>query len=119
MSYCVACRPVTKQRPLLGNDSNKCVTHINVVTGKRCSVRQLRDTTMEEMFGTVFSVQSVPICYVQDKFWLVVRESPACKGVSMEAMEAVTSQLAKTSRLRKLNACCSVVQSAYELVIEL
>jgi hypothetical protein len=31
------------------------------------SVRYLRDATIEETLGEVFSVQSVPRCYKQDK----------------------------------------------------
>jgi hypothetical protein len=63
------------------------------------SVRQLRDTKIEELLGEVFSVRSVPRCYKQDKsiIWLVVRQSPASRDVSTEVegpttLEAVTRQ---------------------------
>jgi hypothetical protein len=67
-------------------------------------VRQLCDVTIEELLGEVFSMQSVQMCYKQDKFkvWLVVRQSPASKDVNTEvqgstALEAVTRQrLVKT-----------------------
>jgi hypothetical protein len=62
-------------------------------------VRQLRDVTIEELLGEVFSARSVPGCYKQDKssVVLVVRESPTSKDVNTEvegstALESVTRQ---------------------------
>jgi hypothetical protein len=54
------------------------------------TVRQLRDATIENMFGNIFSVRSVPRCYKQEnsRIWLVVRESRASKIVNTEAEEA-------------------------------
>jgi hypothetical protein len=71
------------------------------------SVRQLHDT-IEELFGEVFSVRSMPRCYKQDisTVELVMRLSPASKEVNMEvvgstAWETITrQQLVKDSRLR-------------------
>jgi hypothetical protein len=53
-------------------------------------MRQLRDATIEELLGEAFPAPSVQRCYKQDKFkvWLVVRESPASKGVNTEAEES-------------------------------
>jgi hypothetical protein len=54
-------------------------------------MRQLHDTTIEELLGEVFSVQSILRCYKQNKPRVssVVRQSPASKGVNMEAEEAM------------------------------
>jgi hypothetical protein len=60
-------------------------------------MRQLRDATIEELLGAMFSMRSLPSSYKQDKsrIWLVVRVSPASKDVNTEvegstALEAVT-----------------------------
>jgi hypothetical protein len=60
-------------------------------------VRLIRDATIKELLGEMFSVPSLQRCYKQDKsqVLLVVRQSPASKDVSMEgeeatALEAVT-----------------------------
>jgi hypothetical protein len=50
----------------------------------------LRDATMQELLGDVFSMRPLPKCYKQDKprFYLVVRQSPAIKDVNKEGEEA-------------------------------
>jgi hypothetical protein len=59
-------------------------------------MRQLRDAIIEELQREVFSVLSVPRIYKQDKssIKLVVRQSPASKGVMTEVevttLKAVT-----------------------------
>jgi hypothetical protein len=70
---------------LLSNGHNRFVICNNGVSGK------LRDATIEELLGEVFSVQSLLRCYDQDKcrFYLVVRQSQARKDVDMEAVEAM------------------------------
>jgi hypothetical protein len=73
------------------------------------SVRQLRDATIEALFGDIFSVQSVPRCYMRDRsrILLVVRQSPAIKDVNTEvegsaALEVVIRQrLVKTQQSEK------------------
>jgi hypothetical protein len=87
------------------------------------SVRQLRDATIEELLGALFSVRSVRWCYKQDKsrFYLVVRHSPASKDVNTEAeesraLEAVTSQrLVKTHQ----TMCCSELLSVWIAICKL
>jgi hypothetical protein len=63
------------------------------------SVRQLRDATIEELLGEVFSVRSMPRCYKQDKskVKLVGRQSSTSKDVNTEAEEA-TALVAVTRR---------------------
>jgi hypothetical protein len=58
-------------------------------------MKQLHDTTIEELLGEVFSVQSIPRCYKQNKSRVssVVRQSPASKGVNMEAEEAMAYKI--------------------------
>jgi hypothetical protein len=49
------------------------------------SMRQLRGATTKELLGEAIFVRSVPRCYKQDKSRsLVVRQSPASKGVNTE-----------------------------------
>jgi hypothetical protein len=59
-----------------------------MVFSKR-SMRQLRDATIE-LLREVFPVRSLPRCFKQDKsrVQLVVRQSPASKGVNTAAEEA-------------------------------
>jgi hypothetical protein len=59
------------------------------------SVRQLDDATIEEQLEAVFSLQSLPRCYKQDKFKLVVRQSPTNKDVNTEAEEATALEAVK------------------------
>jgi hypothetical protein len=69
-------------------------------------MRQLREATIEELLGEMFSVRSVPMCYKQDtsRVYLVVRQSPASNDMNTEvegctALEAVSRQrLMKTQR---------------------
>jgi uncharacterized protein (DUF2461 family) len=69
-------------------------------------VRQLRDPTIEELLTAVFSMQSVPRYFKQDKFsvYFVVRESLNTKDVSTYSEESgalgdvTRRQPAKTQR---------------------
>jgi hypothetical protein len=73
------------------------------------SVRQVHDTTTEELLGEVFSVWSVLRCCKQDKsrIWLVLRQSPTSNDMSMEVegskvLEAIIKQwLMKTQQAEK------------------
>jgi hypothetical protein len=53
-------------------------------------MRQLRDATIEELLGEVFSMRSALRCYKQDKSRVSValRESSASKNLKTEAQEA-------------------------------
>jgi hypothetical protein len=72
-------------------------------------MRQLRDATIEELLGEVFSVRSVMSSYKHDnsRIQSVVKQSPASKDVKTEvegstALEAVTLQrLVKTRQTEK------------------
>jgi hypothetical protein len=64
------------------------------------SVRQLRDATIKLL--EVFSMRSVPRCYKQDKSeFSELGESPASKGVNMEAKEVTALEAVTRQRLMK------------------
>jgi hypothetical protein len=68
------------------------------------SVRKLRDARLEDLLGEAFSMRSVPKCYKQDKsrIQLVVRQSPASKGVKMELEESTAFEAVTRQRLVKI-----------------
>jgi hypothetical protein len=51
-------------------------------------VRQLHDETIE-LLEAVFSMWSLPRCYKQETFKLIVRRSPSSKDVNTEVEEAM------------------------------
>jgi hypothetical protein len=67
-----------------------------------------RAARIEEIFEAVFSIQSVPRRYTQDKsrIQLVGRQLPASKGVDTEAEEAtVLKAVTRHSRLKRFIEC--------------
>jgi hypothetical protein len=56
------------------------------------SLRKLSDATIEKLLGDIFSMRSVPRCYKQDKYIILLfgRQSSASKVVNTEAEEATT-----------------------------